>query len=409
MPWRGRITLSRGAGAAGLAGQDGGGGGGGRGVLRARRERGGLRRRRTERSRYAGPAEWSYRRFILHYAHLCALAGGVDAFCIGSEMRELTQIRDGADGYPAVRALLRAGGGRARRSSAPATKIGYAADWSEYFGHQPADGSGDVLFHLDPLWAHPAIDFVGIDNYMPLSDWRDGAGHADAAAGLDLRPRLSRGERRAAARGSTGTMPTRRGARRRTRLPITDGAYGEAWVFRYKDLVSWWSQPHFDRPGGVKAAAPTAWLPRSKPIWFTELGCPAVDKGTNQPNVFSRSEVVGELLSRTTRAGRGTSSSSIATCRRCFAHWGDPANNPVSDVYGGRMVDMARAHVWAWDARPWPDFPDRLETWADGDELRPRALAERADEPRGAGGRGGRDLRALRADGRSMSAGCTAA
>ena len=36
----------------------------------------------------------------------------------------------------------------------------------------------------------------------------------------------------------------------------------------------------------------------------------------------------------------------------------------------GRMVDMARAHVWAWDARPWPDFPDRLETWVDGDELR---------------------------------------
>src|SRR5690606_2328469 len=54
---------------------------------------------------YDGPNEWSYRRFILHYAHLCALAGGVDAFCIGSEMRSLTQIRDGASSYPAVRAL----------------------------------------------------------------------------------------------------------------------------------------------------------------------------------------------------------------------------------------------------------------------------------------------------------------
>jgi hypothetical protein len=29
---------------------------------------------------YTGPAGWGYRRFILHYAHLCALAGGVDAF-----------------------------------------------------------------------------------------------------------------------------------------------------------------------------------------------------------------------------------------------------------------------------------------------------------------------------------------
>ena len=36
------------------------------------------------------------------------------------------------------------------------TAISYAADWSEYFGHQPADGSGDVHFHLDPLWADAA-------------------------------------------------------------------------------------------------------------------------------------------------------------------------------------------------------------------------------------------------------------
>ncbi len=30
------------------------------------------------------------------------------------------------------------------------------------------------------------------------------------------------------------------------------------------------------------------------------------------------------------------------------------------------MVDLSRAHVWAWDARPWPDFPDRDEVWSDG-------------------------------------------
>ena len=52
-------------------------------------------------------------------------------------------------------------------------KLTYGADWTEYFGHHPQDGSGDVYFHLDPLWAHPAITAVGIDNYMPLSDWRD--------------------------------------------------------------------------------------------------------------------------------------------------------------------------------------------------------------------------------------------
>ena len=33
-------------------------------------------------------------------------------------------------------------------------------------------------------------------------------------------------------------------------------------------------------------ASPTAWVPQSKPIWLTETGCPAVDKGANQPSVF---------------------------------------------------------------------------------------------------------------------------
>jgi hypothetical protein len=46
--------------------------------------------------------------------------------------------------------------------------------------------------------------------------------------------------------------------------------------------------------------------------------------------------------------------------------WADPANNPVSAIYGGPMLDMARAHVWAWDARPYPAFPGRDDLWSDG-------------------------------------------
>jgi hypothetical protein len=54
---------------------------------------------------YAGPDEWSYRRFILHHAKLAEMAGGIDAFIIGSELRGLTTARDGAASYPAVAAL----------------------------------------------------------------------------------------------------------------------------------------------------------------------------------------------------------------------------------------------------------------------------------------------------------------
>src|SRR5690606_20940739 len=144
----------------------------------------------------------------------------------------------------------------------------YGADWSEYFGHQPTDGSGDVFFHLDPLWADAAIDFVGIDNYMPLSDWRDGNDHADAASwdsGRDiayLRANIAAGE------GYDWYYADAAARAAQTRLPISDGAYGKPWVFRPKDLVAWWSNPHYDRPGGVETGTPTAFVPMGKPIRF---------------------------------------------------------------------------------------------------------------------------------------------
>lgn len=172
---------------------------------------------------YGGPEEWSYRRMVLHYAHLAGLAGGVDALLIGSELVGLTTVRSGASSYPFVDGLktlaadVRAvvGGG---------TKLSYAADWSEYFGHQPADGSGDVHFHLDPLWADAAIDFVGIDLYHPLTDWRDAPGISTRRAGARPTTAGISPATCAAGRGSTGTMrappiATRRRARRSPTAP----------------------------------------------------------------------------------------------------------------------------------------------------------------------------------------------
>ncbi len=82
---------------------------------------------------YVGPEEWSYRRFILHYAHLCAVAGNTDAFLIGSEMVAMTRIRGPQNSYPAVEALRRLAAD-VRAVLGPGVKIGYASDWSEYFG-----------------------------------------------------------------------------------------------------------------------------------------------------------------------------------------------------------------------------------------------------------------------------------
>ena len=359
LPWRGRITLSH---APDRAGSPYGTAAAGAEVAAffgtARREDFHVS---DGEVRYSGPGEWSYRRFILHYAHLCALAGGVDAFCIGSEMVALTAVRD-AVGFPAV-AALRALAADVRAILGPGTKIGYAADWSEYFG--TTDPSGNRWFHLDALWADPAIDFIGIDNYMPLSDWRDGTGHADAAHGsihdLDyLTANVAGGE------GYDWFYASDADRAAQIRTPITDGAHGEPWVWRYKDILSWWSNPHHERIGGLRQATPTAWVPMSKPIWFTEIGCAAVDKGTNQPNKFLDPKSSESALPYHSNGGRDELIQ-LQYLRALARHWDDPAANPVSPLYGGRMVDMERAHVWAWDARPYPAFPFATDVWSDGE------------------------------------------
>lgn len=59
------------------------------------------------------------------------------------------------------------------------TKIGYAADWREYWGFVPVNASDDLYFPLYALWAEPVIDFVGINARFPLADWRDETAHLD--------------------------------------------------------------------------------------------------------------------------------------------------------------------------------------------------------------------------------------
>lgn len=310
---------------------------------------------------YSGPQEWRFRRFILHYARLCALAGGVDTFCIGSEMRSLTQIRGAGDSFPAV-AALRALAADVRAILGPAAKISYAADWSEYFGYHTGD---NVYFHLDPLWADPNIDFVAIDNYMPVSDWRDGDDHADKIWGdihnVDyIRSNIAGGE------GYDWYYAGPEGEEAQLRQAITDDAYGEPWVFRYKDLRNWWQNTHHNRIDGLRENQPTAWVPQSKPIVFTEYGCPALDKGTNQPNRFIDTKSSESGLPRYS-TGLRDDLIQLVYFQAVFEFWGDADNNPASVLYSGPMVDLSSSMAWAWDTRPFPDFPGNLQIWQDGD------------------------------------------
>ncbi len=314
---------------------------------------------------YTGPDEWSYRRFILHYAHLAKAAGNVHAFLIGSELRGLTWLRDGPGTYPFVQALKTLAAD-VKAVLGPAVKVGYAADWSEWFGHHPADGSGDVFFHLDPLWSDANIDFIGIDNYMPLSDWRAGMDHLDAKAGAKsiydtdyLKANIAGGE------GFDWYYASADDRAAQIRTPITDGAHNKPWVFRYKDMLSWWSNQHFDRPGGVEKSTPTAWQPQSKPIWFTEIGCPALDKGPNQPNVFFDPKSSESALPYFS-TGRRDDAVQKVYMQALLEYWSSSgAHNPVSSVYGAPMVDAESIYAWAWDARPYPWYPALADVWGD--------------------------------------------
>ena len=270
---------------------------------------------------YSGPAEWSFRRHILHMAALARAAGGVDTFLIGSEMIGMTQATDTEAAYPFVDGLVALAA--QVRAILPGAAISYAADWSEYHSHRPAGGG--VYFNLDPLWSNAEIDFIGVDNYFPLSDWRRGDQHSDydAANGVTspydldyLTGQIEGGEyfdyfyANEAARNA------------QIRTPIIDGLNGDDWVFANKAFRQWRSNSHANRLTGGGTVA-TAWVPNSKPFRFTEFGCPAVDLGANQPNVFVDAKSPS-LSCRISRPGCGMISSNANICApgwSGFAMW----------------------------------------------------------------------------------------
>ncbi len=239
-------------------------------------------------------------------------------------------------------------------------KVSYAADWSEYHSHRPADGSNDVIFNMDPLWSSADVDFVGIDNYLPVSDWRDGTDHLDYDAVQGpvtiydreyLKSNIEGGEYFDWYYRSQGDRDSQ------TRTPITDGdPANEPWIYRQKDMRNWWGHTHHSRPGGVRSTSATAWTAGMKPIWFTEFGAPAVDKATNQPNVFydpKSSESLFPYYSRETR----DDAIQRLYLECTLQYWRD---------HGGSMVSIQNCFIWTWDARPFPAYPMRTDVWADG-------------------------------------------
>ncbi|MDE3176411.1 MAG: glycoside hydrolase TIM-barrel-like domain-containing protein [Pseudomonadota bacterium] len=385
---------------------------------------------------YAGAAtDWTYRRMILHYANLCVLAGGVDLFVIGSELRGLESVRgpgwtkagtvDGAGhavwDYPFVAGLAQLasdvrgvfdGAGLTRNLGGLSNLIAYSADWSVWMGFQHPGANGQWP-HLDALYASPAVDFVAFDNYLPLSDWTTGMGGLDAVNwqapppagwpppspatrgfGLTGAPTLlSPAYLKANIEGGekfdlyyndsnnlgagddplgSGLMVSRPEGDRatQTRSPYYPGQQ----ILANKQIRWWWNNPHraiYDAGSGWAPQGPaTAWIAQSKPIVFLEYGVPAVDKGTNQPNLFYAPGASGSgtpywsIWSATAGGGlaplRDDTLPEIAL-DAIHDYW--QANN--ASVAGVAMIQWTFSCVWNWDARPFPTFPNLSSVWGD--------------------------------------------
>ncbi|WVJ71565.1 glycoside hydrolase TIM-barrel-like domain-containing protein [Paracoccus marcusii] len=101
------------------------------------------------------------------------------------------------------------------------------------------------------------------------------------------------------------------------------------------------AEPALQPPRWCAAEEATAWVPGSKPIWFTEFGCAALDKATNQPNKFLDAMSSESMLPH---FSDGTRNDAIqaAYVEATMAHWRD---RPTT-----RSMPMA-CGCWTWTAR----------------------------------------------------------
>ncbi|WP_341814350.1 MULTISPECIES: glycoside hydrolase TIM-barrel-like domain-containing protein [unclassified Wolbachia] len=261
-----------------------------------------------------------YNKFIEHYASI-AKQTKVEGFIIGSEFVELTKIRDEKGNYPAVAELVKLAK-QIKLDLGKEVTVTYAADWSEYHSY-------DGWYNMDELWSSQYIDVVGIDAYFPLTDGpeppfgysaEDVMGGWSSGVGYDYFYDYSKSEPE--------------------KVKYNDSRY--AW----KNIEKWWSETHIN-PGGSK----TKWQPKMKKIWFTEYGFPIMNGCTNEPNVFVDK---GSIESKYPRYSNGEVS---------FLSQKIAIEGTLKKWQSSEMVE--KMFLWAWDARPFPYFPNLCDVWTD--------------------------------------------
>lgn len=251
-----------------------------------------------------------YRDFILHYASLTM--GKISGFIIGSELVGITK-------HPEALIELIALAEEVKKIVGTEVIVTYAADWSEY--HHDANG----YYHLDDLWSNNAIDIIGIDAYFPLGNYQEQIYDA-----VVLEQEFYQGEGFDFYWDAEGVAQ-----------PLSV-------AYAWKNIRWWWENEHIN-PDGQK----TSFIPKSKPIWFIEFGFASLDLSTNQPNIF---------LSKNAKTLPRFSNGEVDYLAQRIAI--EAVLNFVE--HNQDMIHMAL--LWAWDARPFPIWPNNQEFWSDGQD-----------------------------------------
>jgi hypothetical protein len=274
---------------------------------------------------------WGYKNFIEHYSSLVQgflnLKDYIDYFLIGSEFVGLTGYDSGGGTFPAVTRLKELAANVRADLSGTSVEIGYAADWTEYH-------SKEGLYNLDPLWTDNNIDFVGIDAYFPLTPdlpqsqiYHDKiVEYWEKAEGWDYYWNEDR------------TVKT----------------FYSGSTFAWKNVAAWWNSTHTNPDG-----AGTGWTPKLKKIFFTEVGFPSVDGAANQPNVFVDPSSSESFYPRGSE-GRVDFEAQLTAIDATADYLN--ARNAIS----GNSGLVPRWFLWAWDSRPFPQWPLLKNVWADG-------------------------------------------
>ena len=194
---------------------------------------------------------------ILHHAHLAVAAGGVDAFHHRARSCAVSrQVRASASDL-SVRRRARRARGRRPQSSSARTRRSLTAPTGRNISatsHRTAAAtSTSISIRSGP---HPTS--------MPSASTPTGrsptgataARISTAQAGIALARTISPicKSNIARRRGLRLVLRQRRRSRRADSARRSPTALGKPWVFRFKDIRSWWANAHYDRPGGAESA-----------------------------------------------------------------------------------------------------------------------------------------------------------